>query len=128
MPTLTSIHSATMRLPLHLLVADLNANLGNTLVAFIANVRSRQLPTRWASEPGDPQHSEPRDEAKKRLQLAHQAFKAIEEVEDEHIARQWLIGANPWLDGQSPAEQIREYDASAVYAAVRAFLDDAGGA
>lgn len=125
---ITSAHHDTIRLPLHQLVADLNRNLGPTLVAFIAGVSSRQLPARWASEPGDPRHVEPRDEAKQRLQLAHTAFHAIDEQESEHVARQWLIGANPRFGGHTPAERIREWDAVGVHGALRAFLDDSGGA
>lgn len=128
MTTVAAAHAKTMRRPMYLLVRDLNENLGTTLVAFMANVRSRQLPNRWASDPSDPQHAEPRDEPKQRLQLAHQAFTLIEEREDEHVARQWLIGANPWLNGDAPAARIRELDAKAVYGALENFLKDIGGA
>lgn len=117
-----------MRLPLHELVADLNKNLGTTLVAFMANVRSRQLPGRWATPPGTPGHTEPRDDAKQRLLLAHQVFHALESEENEHVARQWLIGANPRFGGESPAARIREYAAVEVFGALDAFLDDTGGA
>lgn len=125
---LTRAHGDTMRLPLHQLVGELNKNLGTTLVAFIANVRSRQLPGRWAIPPGEPGHTEPRDETKQRLQLAYQAFRAIEDDESEHVARQWLIGANPRFGGHTPAERIRENAAVDVYGALEAFLDDTGGA
>lgn len=127
--TLTRIHSDTMRLPTYKLVRLLNKNLGTTLVAFLANVKSRQIPNRWATDPSDPQHIEPRDEAKQRLQLAYQAFKAISEAEDnEHVARSWLIGANPRFDGDTPAQKIREYAVKEIYTAVKDFIDDTGGA
>lgn len=128
MSAITSAHTRTMRRPMYELVRELNLNLGTTLVAYMANVRSRQLPSRWATEPGDPNHSEPRDEAKQRLQLAHQAFTILEDKEDEHVARQWLIGANPRLGGQTPAERIRDFDAPAVFGALTAFVEDIGGA
>lgn len=128
MTTVTEAHARTMRRPMYLLVRELNEHLGTTLVAFMANVRSRQLPNRWATEPDDPQHAEPRDDPKQRLQLAHQAFTLIEGREDEHVARQWLIGANPWLDGDAPAARIRDFDAKAVFGALENFLRDAGGA
>lgn len=127
--TLTQVHSDTMRLPTYELVRLLNENLGTTLVAYLANVKSRQIPNRWATEPNDEQHIEPRDEAKKRLQLAYQAFKAIAESEDnEHVARSWLIGANPRFDGDTPAQKIREYAVKEIYAALQDFIDDTGGA
>jgi len=125
---ITAAHNDTMRLPTHRLVQDLNKNLGTTLVAYMANVRSRQLPKRWATEPTEPTHTEPRDEAKQRLQLAYQVFRLLEKDENEHVARQWLIGANPRFDGQTPAERIREFDASAVYGALEAFIEDVDGA
>lgn len=125
---ITKAHTDTIRLPTYLLVRKLNQNLGTTLVAFMANVRSRQLPNKWETEPTDPNHTEPRDEAKKRLQLAYQALIVIDEHEDEHVARQWLIGANPRFGGQTPAERIREFDAQGVFGALKALVEDSGGA
>lgn len=125
---LTLAHNDTTRLPLHQMVADLNKNLGTTLVAYIANVRSRQLPARWATAPGEPGHTEPRDEVKQRLQLAYLAFRAIEQDENEHVARQWLIGANPRLGGRTPAELIRDWAPVEIHGALDAFLDGTGGA
>lgn len=123
---ITRNHSDTVKLPLHQLVQELNRNLGTTLVAYMANVRSRQLPSKWALNPEDVNHVEPHDEVKKRLQLAYQAFLAIDHNESEHVARQWLIGANPRFGGQTPAERIREFDSAAVYGALQAFLADGG--
>lgn len=123
---ITRVHGATMRLPLHVLVQLLNKNLGTTLVAYMANVRSRQLPNKWALDPEDPNHVDPHDDVKKRLQLAYQAFRAIDDSESEHVARQWLIGANPRFDGQTPAERIRELDSLAVFGALGSFLEDGG--
>ncbi len=128
MTSMTAIHNDTLRRPMYLLVRELNEYLGTTLVAYLANVRSRQQPNRWATEPDDPNHAEPGDEAKQRLQLVAEAFAAIEENDDRFVARQWLIGANPWFDGQTPAERIREFDAAAVFGALKAFLEDVGGA
>lgn len=125
---LTRAHSDTMRLPIYELVRILNKNLGTTLVAFMADVRSRQLPARWAAAPGEKNHADPRDDVKQRLQLAYQAFHLIEDAENEYVARQWLIGANPRFGGQTPAERIRAGEAGEVYGALQAFLDDTGGA
>lgn len=124
---LTAAHTQTTKLPTYQVVRALNQHLGTTLVAYMANVRSRQLPGRWATDPSAANHTEPRDEAKQRLQLAHEVFIAIEKEESEHVARQWLMGANPRFDGQSPAERIREFDAGAVYGALKAFLGDVTG-
>ena len=125
---MTSVHNETTRLPMHELVRVLNTNLGTTLVAYLANVRSRQLPARWATDPSETNHTEPRVEAKQRLQLAYHAFRTLEEKESEHVARQWLIGANPRLSGDTPAGRIRDFDAKAVFAALNALLGDPTGA
>lgn len=108
-------------MPLHQLVCELNACLVTTLVAFLANLRSRQVPARWAAEPADPGHAEPRDETEQRLRPAHQVYRAMEANEGEHAARQWLVG------GQAPAERIRALDARSVLGALHAFLQDTGG-
>lgn len=117
------IHLRTVRQPTHLLIRELNARLGTTLVAYLANVRSRQQPNRWASDPGEPHHAKPGDEVRKRLQLAATVFTVIEENDDVTVARHWFIGANPRFNGRTPAERIREFDAAAVFSAAQAFVD-----
>ena len=118
----------TVRLPMRQIVAELIDAAGPTLVAYMADVASRQMPARWASDPDDPRHVVPRDEAKQRLMLAHQAFSTIAVHEGDHVARQWLIGANPRFSGETPASRIRSFDAANVYGAMQAFIDDTGGA
>lgn len=125
---LTGAHTTTAQLPTYLLVRELNRNLGMTLVAYLANVRSRQLPARWATDPDDPNHVEPRTPVKQRLQLANNVLLALEQADNEHTARQWLVGANPRLSGSTPADRIREFDAPVVFAAAEAFIEDVGGA
>lgn len=125
---LTGAHTATAKLPTYLLVRELNRDLGMTLVAYLANVRSRQLPVRWATDPEDPSHVEPRTPVKQRLQLVHNVLRALEQSDNEHTARQWLVGANPRLSGLTPADRIREFDGPAVFAAAEAFIEDVGGA
>ena len=45
-----------------------------------------------------------------------------------YLARQWLLGANPFFDGVSPADEIREGNLPAVMLACKSFVaDDAGG-
>lgn len=110
------------RLAIPQIVAELTANLGTTLVAYMADVRSRQLPARWIS--GD---VDPRDPTKQRLMLAHQVFATIAAKESADVARQWLIGANPRFGGETPASRIRSFAAADVYGAMRAFIEDTGG-
>src|SRR6476660_2816430 len=110
-------HGVSVRLP-HELVQELNQNLGTTLVAYIADVRSRQMPAQWAQPFGAANHAEPRNSAKQRLYIAHQLLTAIAEGDGWDTARSWMIGDNPVLDGNSPAQRIREGGPTrAVYAA-----------
>ena len=118
----------TVRLPMRQIVAELIDAAGPTLVAYMADVASRQMPARWASDPGDPRHVVPRDPAKQRLMLAHEVLTRIAAHESADIARAWLIGSNPRLAGFPPADYIREFAAAEVYGAMQAFIDDTGGA
>jgi len=104
-------------------VRYLNRNLGTTLVAYMADVRSRQMPKKW--EAGE---CVPRDAALRRLLLAYEVLKLLVDNEDKCVARNWMIGMNPRLDGDSPALRIRFLESRAVLGAARAFVEDVGGA
>ncbi len=82
------------------------------------------MPARWAAPPGDSAHTEPSTEKARRLQAAHTVFLLIEDAESDQVARNWLISANPRLDGVMPAELIRDDDIPAVYRAADAFVTD----
>jgi len=112
---------ATLRTPE--VVRYLNRNLGTTLVAYMADVRSRQMPKKW--EAGE---CVPRDAALRRLLLAYEVLKFLVDNEDKCVARNWMIGMNPRLDGDSPALRIRFLESRAVLGAARAFVEDVGGA
>jgi len=104
-------------------VRYLNRNLGTTLVAYMADVRSRQMPKKW--EVGE---CVPRDAALRRLLLAYEVLKLLVDNEDKCVARNWMIGMNPRLDDQAPATVIRMFLPKAVLGAARAFVEDVGGA
>jgi len=104
-------------------VRYLNRNLGTTLVAYMADVRSRQMPKKW--EAGE---CVPRDAALRRLLLMYEVLKLLVDNEDKCVARNWMIGMNPRLDGDSPALRIRFLESRAVLGAARAFVEDVGGA
>ncbi|MEO7122000.1 MAG: hypothetical protein ABI400_02555, partial [Lacisediminihabitans sp.] len=75
---------------------------------------------RWAKEGGP----EPRSEAVKRLAFAYEQWQKITEVEGEHVARLWFVGANPWLDYDTPVNAIREGRLEEVGRAAHALVDD----
>jgi len=114
----------TARMDTHEVVAYLLARLGRTLTAYIAGSRSRAMPARWAAPPGDSAHAEPSIERARRLKAAHTVFVLIEDAENDQVARNWLVSANPRLDGITPAQLLREDQFPAVFRAADAFITD----
>ncbi len=61
--------------------------------------------------------------SEKRLRATYQVFQLILEADDDHVARNWLIGMSPQLDDEAPADCLRAGHVRDVMAAARAFLD-----
>jgi hypothetical protein len=120
---LTRTHDKTARLDTHEVAKYLLDRFGPTFTAYIAGSRSRSLPARWATAPNEPNHVDPTMEKVLRLRTAHTIFTAIEQSENDQVARSWMIAANPRLGGTSPAELIRDDDFKVVFAAATAFLE-----
>lgn len=120
--TLVDAHQATTKLDIHEVALRLNAHLGPTLVATLANARSRSTAHKWAkaaTEGG----VEPRDDSAQRLRDALTIWTHIASAENDHVARAWFVGGNPRLDGESPVMCLRAGQAKAVWAAAAAFVD-----
>src|SRR5699024_1390064 len=100
----TGTFAGTIRQDIHETARQLNAALGPTLVSLLAGSKNRRAASRWA----DPQGAQPRSEAHKRLLAAHEVWVQIAGNENEHVARNWFIGANPRLNDRSPIECLRE--------------------
>ncbi|WP_369831122.1 hypothetical protein [Cryobacterium sp. M15] len=116
----TGAFKRTIRLDIREITRRLNAALGGTLVAVLAGSKDTKASHKWAKE-GGPQ---PRPEAIKRLAFAYEQWQKVAEVEGEHVARVWFIGANPWLDYDTPANAIREDRLKEVSRAADALIDD----
>lgn len=114
----------TRKLPIHEVVHQLLDCLGPTLVSYMAGSRSRSTPRRWATPPTEPGHAKPAADKIQQIVLAHTVFTAIADSTDEHVARSWLISANPRFDRGTPADLIRSNAAEIVYAAAAAFVND----
>ena len=111
-------HGRTMRMDIHDVVRELNSTLGPTLVAGLAGVKDRKLPIRWAKPDGPIT----RPEASNRLTFAHRQWTVLFAADGAAVARQWLIGGNPYLRENTPISAIREDRHSEVAAAVQAFV------
>lgn len=118
--TNSTAYTRAIRLDIREITRRLNAALGGTLVSALAGVKDTKLSHKWAKENGP----EPRREAVQRLNFAYQQWQIVSDVEGEHTARVWFIGANPWLEYDTPVNAIREGRFQSVAAASQALVDD----
>lgn len=112
--------TSAIRLDIRETTRRLNAALGGTLVSALAGSKDSKASHKWAKETGPA----PRSESVKRLAFAYEQWQKIAEAEGEHVARVWFIGANPWLEYDTPVNAIREDRLKEVAAAARALVDD----
>lgn len=118
--TRNAAYQRTIRLDIREVTRRMNAALGGTLVSALAGSKDAKASHKWAKE-GGPQ---PRPEAVKKLAFAYEQWQKVSDVEGEHVARVWFIGANPWLDYDTPVNAIREDRLKEVARAAQALVDD----
>jgi hypothetical protein len=116
-----SSHQRAVRLDIREVARRLNAALGSTLVSALAGSKDTKASHKWAKDGGP----SPRPETIRRLVFAYEQWQKITDVEGEHVARVWFIGANPWLDYDTPITAIREDRLKDVGIAAQALIDDA---
>ena len=73
------------------------------MVAYMTSVRDPKGVGQWARGT-----QVPRLEAERRLRATYQVLQLLLTVDSPHVARAWLIGMNPQLDDEAPADVIRE--------------------
>lgn len=95
----------------------LNEHLGQKLTGFIAGVEDHKAASAWALGKRAPQPA-----AEQRLRAALQVFLLLQSEENGHTARAWLIGMNPQLGDDSPAEVLREGRFKDVQSAAKAYI------
>jgi len=110
----------TVRLDIREVTRRLNSALGGTLVATLAGAKDLKLSYKWAKE-GGPQ---PGAETVKRLRFGYEQWQKVSNAEGDHVARAWFIGANPWLEYDTPVNAIRNDKLKEVAAAAQALVDD----
>lgn len=113
-------HNRSLKLDIREVARRLNSSLGGTLVASLAGSKDAKLPYRWAKVDGPT----PKNEAMRRLQFAYEQWTRLSEAEGEHVARAWFIGANPWLEYDTPVTAIREDRFKDAGKAAQAVIDD----
>lgn len=115
MVTRVDAHHESLRAPLHELVARLQEVLGQRIVAYVAGISSPKLVGRWAVG-----STNPRQEAQTKLRELWEVVRILDN-EGPEVTRAWLLGANPQLDDQAPADLLREGCSAAVGRAAEAF-------
>lgn len=113
-------HQRTVEFEVVDIARFLQETLGPKLVAFIAGTTDPKAVGRWARG-----ERVPRLEAERRLRTAFQIFHLLQTEESPHTVRAWLVGINPQLDNESPAEAIREGRLKDAVVAAEAYI--AGG-
>lgn len=81
----------------------LNDALGGTLVSALAGAADTKSSHKWAKTDGP----RPRQDSVTRLIFAYEQWQRVSEAEGEDVARMWFIGANPWLEYDTPVNAIR---------------------
>ena len=89
-------------------------------MSALAGSKDSKASHKWAKEGG----LQPRPEAVKRLAFAYEQWQRVTDTEGERVARVWFIGANPWLEYDTPINAIRRGHLREVSHAVQALIDD----
>ena len=114
--TTGATHAETSRMDFREIVRRLNASLGAAMVSALAGAKDPKASYRWQKEEG----TMPSSKIQARILLAHRAWKTVSDVDGDQVARQWFLGANPWLDEVSPVEAIYQDRSKAVIEAAEA--------
>lgn len=115
--TIGTAHAETARMDFREIVRRLNASLGASMVSALAGAKDPKASYRWQKEEGG---TVPSDASQARILLAHRAWRMVADVDGEQVARQWFLGANPWLGEISPVEAIHQDQFKAVIDAASA--------
>ena len=113
-------HVRATKLDIREITRRLNSALGSTLVAALTGNKDRKISYKWAQQDGPA----PKPDAVRRLQFAYTQWTLLVEAEGEHVARMWFIGANPWLDHDTPIDAIRDNRFKETAAATTAMVED----
>ena len=108
--------TGTKAMPTLDLVRYLADMLGYELLAYISDKSTKTI-KRWHSGATSPSLA-----VEQKLQTTVYVFQTILESDSDHVARAWLIGLNPQLDDEAPADLLRQGEYKAVVTAAKAFV------
>ncbi|MFG2296162.1 XRE family transcriptional regulator [Streptomyces sp. NPDC048603] len=96
----------------------LQDNLGPRLTAHIADIGDHEQVGKWAAG-----EIIPLPASEQRLRAALSVIQLIQNAESLYTARAWMIGMNPQLEDQAPAQCIADGRERDVLVAARAYVD-----
>src|SRR5687768_4309600 len=96
--TEVAVHKEATTRPVHEIAAELQAALGQRLVAYATGIRTPKLVGRWAQEDGP----DPRDKAEARLRMLYRVYLVLRNDFGDATVRAFLIGSNPNLADETP--------------------------
>lgn len=114
-------HTEALKLSSREITRSLISSLGGTLVSTLAGSKDVKASHKWARFDGP----SPRPDTEKRLRFAYEQWQKVASVEGEGVARVWFIGANPWLNYDTPVLAIRDGRLAEVNVASDALTSDA---
>ncbi|MFF3726924.1 XRE family transcriptional regulator [Streptomyces erythrochromogenes] len=106
----------TAELKITEIASFLQEQFSQRVVARIAGIEDPKQVGRWSRG-----QNEPRFDSEFRLRTAFQVFRYIEECENRHVARAWMMGMNPQLEDESPLLAIADEKFKEVMAAARSY-------
>ncbi|MGW4506903.1 XRE family transcriptional regulator [Streptomyces sp. NPDC004436] len=106
----------TAELKIAAIAGFLQEQFSQRVVARIAGIEDPKQVGRWSRG-----QNEPRFDSEFRLRTAFQVFRYIEECENRHVARAWMMGMNPQLEDESPLLAIAGEKFKEVMAAARSY-------
>ncbi|WP_331742767.1 XRE family transcriptional regulator (plasmid) [Streptomyces sp. NBC_00868] len=106
----------TAELPITEIASFLQEQFSQRVVARLAGIEDPKQVGRWSRGLNGP-----RFDSEFRLRTAFQVFRYIEECENRHVARAWMMGMNPQLEDESPLLAIADERFKEVMAAARSY-------
>ena len=111
----TAAHKEAITAPIPEMAEELQALLGQRVVAYTTGVRSPKAVGRWATG------TSPHPDAEKKLRALYRAVLILREVYGAETIRAWLAGANPDLGDSAPVEALHEGRDVDVFHAAESF-------
>ncbi|MFD4371112.1 XRE family transcriptional regulator [Streptomyces sp. NPDC058486] len=109
-------HQASMDVSISEIAQFLQETFSQRTVAFLAGIKDAKQVGRWCKS-----QNAPRYDSEVRLRTAFQVFRYVEECENRHVARAWMMGMNPQLEDDAPLQALAGDRFKDVMAAARSY-------